>query len=133
MIGGHCNINYFRIEAATGVDLDGNGNNFVQTNLFSVQGKIYDETNTPPGIEPVRITYFRNTNTNTGVTTSRINSWVKAPPQATVKLTHPITNQQFAMAYDGDSTFFRRFVLSVQPIALIFPRKCLLLPHVLED
>ncbi|MCE7913380.1 MAG: hypothetical protein DYH15_01605 [Nitrosomonas sp. PRO4] len=112
VIGGHCNINYFRIEAATGVDLDGNGNNFVQTNLFAVQGKIYDETNTPPGIEPVRTTYFRNTNTNTGVTTSRINSWVKAPPQAGVNLTHPITNQKFTMTYDGDSTFFRRFNLS---------------------
>lgn len=111
VVGGHCGINYFRIEAPAGVDLDGNGNNFVQTNLFSVQGKIYDENNSPPGIEPVRTSYFRST-TN-GVTTSRINSWVKAPPHATVVLSDvPQANQNGAMTFDGQNTFFKRVTLN---------------------
>lgn len=112
VVGGHCTINYFRIEAPTGVDLDGNGNNFVQTNLFSVQGKIFDEANTPPGIEPVRASYFRSTNSTTGVTTSRINAWVKAPPTATVTLLNPQSNLNVPMAFDAESTFFRRIGLN---------------------
>lgn len=112
VIGGHCNINYFRIEGPIGVDLDGNGNNFVQTNLFSVQGKIFDEANTPPGIEPVRVSYFRSTNNNTGVTTSRINTWAKAPINASVTLRNPQNNQNIGMSFDGQSTFFKRLPLN---------------------
>ena len=112
VVGGHCGINYFRIEGPADVDLDGNGNNFVQTSLFSVQGKIFDEANTPPGIEPVRASYFRSTNA-TGTTTSRINTWVKAPPHSSVKLNDlPQANQNGPMAFDGESTFFRRATLN---------------------
>lgn len=111
VVGGHCGINYFRIEAPVGVDLDGNGNNFVQTNLFSISGKIYDENTTPPGLEPVRTSYFRST--ANGITTSRINSWVKAPPHATVALSGVTqANQNGPMAFDGDNTFFRRATLN---------------------
>ncbi|MBL8498166.1 hypothetical protein ABF87_04640 [Nitrosomonas sp. JL21] len=112
VVGGHCNINYFRIEGPAGVDLDGNGNNAVQTNLFSVQGKIFDESNTPPGIESVRVSYFRSTNNNTGVTTSRINTWAKAPPHASVKLLNPQSHQNTPMVFDGESTFFKRIALN---------------------
>lgn len=112
VIGGHCNINYFRIEGPEGVDLDGNGNNFVQTALFTVQGKIFDEANTPPGIEPVRISYFRSTNTSTGATTSRINTWAKAPPHASVSVLNPQTNKGNPLAFDGESTFFKRIALN---------------------
>ncbi len=112
VVGGHCGINYFRIEAPVGVDLDGNGNNFVQTNLFSVQGKIFDEASTPPGIEPVRTTYFRSTNSATGVSTARINSWVKAPPHSTVTLLNPQSSLNVAMTLDGESTFFKRITLN---------------------
>lgn len=111
VVGGHCGINYFRIEGPIGVDLDGNGNNFVQTNLFSIAGKIYDENSTPPGIDPVRTSYSRTT--VNFVTTSRINSWVKAPPHATVVLSDvPQANQNGPMAFDGDNTFFRRATLN---------------------
>lgn len=109
--GGHCNINYFRIEGPAGVDLDGNGNNFVQTNLFSVQGKIFDPDSTPPGIERVRSSYFRSTSA-AGSTTSRINTWVKAPPTATVRLLNPQTHANPTMTFDGESTFFRRIFLN---------------------
>lgn len=57
VIGGHCGT-HFVSKPRLGWILDGNGNNFVQTNLFSVQGKIYDEANTPPGIESVRTSYL---------------------------------------------------------------------------
>jgi hypothetical protein len=112
VIGGHCGINYFRIEAPVGVDLDGNGNNFVQTTLFTIVGKIFDESNTPPGIEPVRTSYFRSTNA-AGTTTSRINSWVKAPSLSTVTLSGLAqATQNGSMAYDGNSTFYRRATLN---------------------
>ncbi len=113
VVGGHCGINYFRIEAPIGVNLDGSGNNFVQTQLFSVQGKIYDESNTPPGIEPIRSTYFRTTNAATGKTTARINSWVKAPVHTTVTLHDvPQANQNGPMVLDSENTFFRRATLN---------------------
>lgn len=109
VIGGHCGVNYFRIEGPEGVDLDGSGQNFVETNLFSISGKIYDEANTPPGIEPVRTTYFRTTNAGNGNTTARINAWVKAPITATVALGGlPQANQEGPMEFDGASTFFKR-------------------------
>ncbi|PSJ16590.1 hypothetical protein [Nitrosomonas supralitoralis] len=106
VIGGHCNINYFRIEGPEGVDLDGSGQNFVQTSLFSIAGKLYDEANTPPGIEPVRTTYFRRTNNN-NITTGRINSWVKAPVTATVRISG-LPQANGAMAFDDINTFFKR-------------------------
>ncbi len=113
VIGGHCGINYFRIEGPVGVDLDGSGQNFVETGLFSVQGKIYDEANSPPGIEPVRTTYFRTTNVATGNTTARINSWVKAPTTASVEIGGiPQANQNGPMAFDGENTFFKRATLN---------------------
>ena len=113
VIGGHCGVNYFRIEGPVGVNLDGSGQNFVETNLFSVQGKIYDEANTPPGIESVRTTYFRTTNISNGRTTARINAWVKAPVTATVELSGiPQPNQNGPMVFDGDSTFFKRAALN---------------------
>ncbi len=112
VIGGHCGINYFRIEGPTNVDLSGSGQNFVETNLFSISGKIYDEANTPPGIEPVRITYFRTTNA-AGKTSARVNSWVKAPITASVDITGlPQANQNGPMDFDGDNTFFRRGTLN---------------------
>jgi len=113
VIGGHCGINYFRIEGPVGVDLDGSGQNFIETNLFSVQGKIYDQANVPPGIEPVRATYFRATNATNGRTTARINTWVKAPTEATVELSGiPQPNQNGPMVFDGDSTFYKRATLN---------------------
>ncbi|MER2512802.1 MAG: hypothetical protein ABTQ25_10400 [Nitrosomonas ureae] len=113
VIGGHCGINYFKIEGPVGVDLDGSGNNVVETNLFSVQGKIYDQANTPPGIESVRATYFRATNISNGRTTARINVWVKAPTEATVELSGvPQGNQNGPMVFDGENTFFKRAALN---------------------
>lgn len=109
VIGGHCGINFFRIEGPLGVNLDGSGNNFVQTNLFSVQGKIFDEATVQPGIEPVRATYFRTINATTSNTVVRMNTWVKAPPHASVTLTGlPNPNQDGAMTFDGVSTFYKR-------------------------
>lgn len=109
VVGSPCGFNHFRIEAPEGVNLDGRGNNFVQTNLFSVQGKLYQESSTPPSIKPVRGTYFRSTS-STGATTARVNVWVEAPPSASVSLTGlPQPNQNGAMTYDdGHAAFFRR-------------------------
>uniref|UniRef100_UPI0025CDF9E8 hypothetical protein n=1 Tax=uncultured Nitrosomonas sp. TaxID=156424 RepID=UPI0025CDF9E8 len=116
VIGGHCGVNYFRIEGPDGVDLDGSGQNFVETNLFSISGKIYDEANTPPGIESVRTTYSRTTNVsdpNNIRTTARINAWVKAPITATVELSGiPQGSQNGEMEFDDASTFFKRANLS---------------------
>lgn len=122
IVGGHCGINYFRIEGPVGVNLDGSGNNFVQTDLFSVMGKIFDEATVQPGIEPVRTTYFRTTNT-AGTTTARINTWVKAPIHATVALSEvPQANQNGDMTFDGESTFFRRATLNAAFSTLIPPQ-----------
>ena len=111
VVNGRCNTNHFRIEGPSGVDLDGSGNNFVQTNLFSVQGKIFDASSTPPGIKPIRTSYFRSTNAS-GVTTSRINSWVKAPPTSTLTFNGPQASQNGPMTFDGDDTFFKRASLN---------------------
>ncbi|SFE22268.1 hypothetical protein [Nitrosomonas sp. Nm166] len=108
---GRCGVNSFRIEGPVGVDLDGNGSNVVETNLFSVQGKIFDPSSAPPGIEPVRTSYLRSTNAS-GVTTSRINSWVKAPPTSTVTFNGPQASQNGLMTFDGESTFFKRATLN---------------------
>ncbi|SDY85734.1 hypothetical protein [Nitrosomonas sp. Nm33] len=109
VVGGHCGINFFRIEAPAGVDLDGAGHNFVQTNLFSVLGKIFNEADVPPGIESVRATYTRRIKPTTGNIAVRINTWVKAPPTATITLSGlPKAIQDGAMTFDGDKTFFKR-------------------------
>lgn len=106
VINGRCDTNYFKIEGPAGVDLDGQGNNFVQTNLFSVQGKIFDGV-VPPSLQPVRATYSRRTTAITKVTTSNINTFVNAPANATVTLLHPQTGANVPMTFDGVDTFFR--------------------------
>ena len=112
VVGGHCGINYFKIEAPAGVNLDGSGSNVVQTPLFSVQGKIYDETNTPPAIAPVRASYFRSTSSTSG-TTARVNTWVEAPPGSAVSLSGlPQTTKNGPMTHDGNGGFFKRSSLS---------------------
>lgn len=111
VVGGHCGINYFRIEGPEAADLGG-GSNIVQNNLFSVQGKIYDEANTPAAIAPVRASYFRSTAKN-GNTTARVNLWVQAPPTASLAVTGlPQANQNGALTHDGSGVFFRRATLN---------------------
>ena len=51
--------NLFRIDAPVGVDLDGAGSNFVETNLFTVQGKLWDGVLATP-LAAVRTTYQRS-------------------------------------------------------------------------
>ena len=46
--GSPLGTNYFRIEGPTGSNLDGLGNDFVQTNLFAVTGKIHTEPISTP-------------------------------------------------------------------------------------
>lgn len=100
-------VNYFRIEGPPGADLDGRGGNSVATDLFSIQGKHYVESSTPPSVEPVRATYFRIT--RDGRTTGRVNLWAEAPPGASVRvegLTQP--NANGPLVHDRDGVFFRR-------------------------
>ena len=104
VVGGHCGINYFRIEGPVGSGIA------LQTNLFSVQGKIYDEANALPGLDPVRATYFRTTDAQ-NVTTGRVNVWAKAPSTATVRL-DGLPSQNGAMTNDGAGTFYRRATLN---------------------
>lgn len=117
VVGSPCGVNYFRIEgtdvAGQPVNLDGSGNNFVQTNLFSVQGKYYQADTATPAVKPVRGTYFRSTNSR-GATTARVNVWVEAPSTASVQLTGlPQANQNGLMTYDADhGRFFRRGLLN---------------------
>lgn len=118
VIGSPCGFNYFRIEAVNldgspaAVNLDGRGNNFVQSNLFSVQGKVYQEESAPPAIKTVRGSYFRSTNTS-GATTARVNVWVEAPPRSSVDVSGlPQANQNGALTHDGNGGFFRRSTLN---------------------
>ena len=104
VVGGHCGINYFRIEGPVGSGVA------LQTNLFSVQGKIYDEANALPGLSPVRATYFRTTNAQ-NVTTGRVNAWAKAPGTATVSLSG-LKCQNGPMTNDGAGTFYRRATIN---------------------
>ena len=123
VVGGHCNINYFRVEAPVGVNLDGAGNNFVETKLFTVQGKILDEDNTPPAIEPSRATFLRSFNSSTGKFNASLNLWVNATPTATVQVTGlaqatangPMTN-------DGTGSFYRRVPLNAVNSASLPPQ-----------
>ncbi|MDV6344315.1 hypothetical protein [Nitrosomonas sp. Is37] len=109
VVGGHCGINFFRIQGPAGVDLNGSGRNVVQTGAFAVMGKIFNAADVPPGIEAVRATYLRKTNDATGKTSAHINTWVKSTPEATVTLSGlPRAIQDGAMKFDGDSTFFKR-------------------------
>lgn len=104
---GRCGINYFKIQGPAGADLDGQGLNVVQTNLFSVQGKIFDGA-VPPSLQPIRATYSRRTSAGaTRVTSSRINTFVNAPANATVTLLNPQTGAEVPMTFDGVDTFFR--------------------------
>lgn len=115
-MGGHCGINYFKVEGPAGANLDGAGGNIVQTDLFSVQGKLYQESSTPPSIAPLRATYFRSsTTTSTGAvsTTGRVNLWVEAPASAQVVVSGlPQTNQNGPMTGDGAGNFYKRAVLN---------------------
>lgn len=112
VVGSPCGFNYFRIEGPAGSNLDGQGGNIVQTNLFSVQGKIYRESDTPPAIQPVRGTYFRSSSSS-GSTTARVNVWAEAPPSSLVSVTGlPQANQNGPMTHDGSGGFFRRSTLN---------------------
>lgn len=107
VVGGHCGINYFKIEGPVGANLDGAGGNVVQTDLFSVQGKLYEESATPPSIAPTRATYFRSTSSSG--TTARINMWLEAPPSATVTVNGlPQANQNGPMTGDAAGNFYKR-------------------------
>lgn len=113
VVGGHCNINYFRVEAPVGVNLDGAGNNFVETKLFTVQGKILDEANTPPAIEPSRATFLRSFNTSTGKFNASLNLWVDATRTATVEVTGLAqATANGPMTPDGTGSFYRRVALN---------------------
>jgi hypothetical protein len=113
VIGSPCGFNVFRIEGPVGTNLDGRGNNVVETRLFSVQGKLYQESNTPPSVKNVRGTYFRSTNSTSGATTARVNLWVEAPPGSTVSVSGlPQANQNGAFTHNGSGGFFRRSTLN---------------------
>ena len=101
------------VEAPAGVNLDGAGNNFVQTKLFTVQGKILDEANTPPAIEPSRATFLRSFNTSTGKFNASLNLWVDATRTATVEVTGLAqATANGPMTPDGTGSFYRRVALN---------------------
>jgi len=55
VIGSPCGQNFFRVEGPDGADLDGDGNNFMQTDLFMVMGKFA----TRAGVQVTRTNYSR--------------------------------------------------------------------------
>jgi hypothetical protein len=75
--------NFFRVEGSPGSDLDGQGNSFVQTNLFAVSGKIFTgEVPTP--VFPQRATYTRNLAGQTFIA-----AFAESAPTALVTLSGP--------------------------------------------
>lgn len=110
--GSPCGLNVFRIEGPPGTNLDGRGGNVVETRLFSVQGKRYEESSTPPSVKNVRGSYARSTS-STGATTARVNLWVQAPPGADVAVGDlPQANQNGRFVHDGEGGFFHRASLN---------------------
>lgn len=112
VVGSPCGENVFRIEGPAGSNLDGQGGNVVETRMFSVQGKLYEESGTPPSVKNVRGSYFRATN-SAGATTARVNLWVEAPPGSNVAVSGlPQANQNGVFTHDGNGGFFRRSTLN---------------------
>lgn len=108
--GSKCGFNYFKVEGPTGSNLGGAGVNTVQNNLFSVQGKIFDEINTPPPAVLDRATYNRTQNI-AGNLSTRVNVWAQSTPGATVTLSGlPAGNGP--MTGDGSGNFYKRVTLN---------------------
>lgn len=96
--------NYFRIDGPVGSNLDGVGNNFVQTDQFSISGKLYNAA-VPTPLNIQRVTYRR-----TGLG-SGIDVFANSVSPATVSFTGaglPVT----PMVGDGTDNFFGSHVLT---------------------
>ena len=99
--------NFFRIEGPPGADLDGAGNNFVQTELFQLCGKHFDgQTPTPMRLD--RATYSRNT------LGKFIDVYATAVPTATLIVNAGPTIVDVPMITDGTGNYFARLPVGAE-------------------
>jgi hypothetical protein len=106
--GSKCNTNFFRIE---GPNINGAGVNFIQTNLFSVSGKIFDAANTPAAVVIDRATYAR---TAAGATT--LNVFASSASIANLSLSTVLGLPAGPMISDLNGSFFaQRSAVAVPP------------------
>lgn len=95
--------NYFRIDGPPGSNLDGAGNDFIQTDLFAVSGKIFT------GDVPTPVTVRRTTYERLGADQLKIDVFAQAAPTATLTVdVGALPNT--TMATDGLGNFFVRIL-----------------------
>lgn len=96
--GSPCGTNYFRID---GPNIGGPGVNFVETDLFTVSGKVFNGAALPTPLKIDQTSYSRS---NTG----RVNVFATAPTTASVSFNGGanLPPGSHTMAGDGSSRFF---------------------------
>ncbi len=101
--GSPCGTNYFRIE---GPNIGGNGIDFIQTDLFTVTGKVYTGA-LPTPLEVSQVSYSR-------AASGRVNVFAEAPTQATVSFSGggDLPAGQLPMTGDGSGRFFGSVALA---------------------
>ena len=92
--------NYFRVEGPQGSNLDGQGNDFIQTNLFAISGMIY--TGTPITVD--RTTYKRSVD-------GQVDVFATSLPTAQVRFSGGAQIPDTLMSADGNGHFFGSFYM----------------------
>ena len=102
--GSPCGTNYFRID---GPNIGGTGVNFVQTDLFTVTGKIFNGASLPTPLDISQVTYSR-------AISGRVSVFAKAPTQAAVSFSGGANLPAGAqpMTGDGSGRFFGSVALT---------------------
>ncbi len=102
--GSPCGTNYFRID---GPNIGGTGVNFVQTDLFTVTGKLFNGASLPTPLAIGQVTYSR-------ATSGRVSVFAKAPTTAVVSFSGGANLPAGAqpMAGDGSGRFFGSVALT---------------------
>ena len=101
--GSPCGTNYFRID---GPNIGGNGIDFIQTNLFTVTGKVYTGA-LPTPVEVGQVTYSR-------AASGRVSVFAEAPTQAVVSFSGgaDLPAGAIPMTGDGSGRFFGSVTLA---------------------
>ena len=101
--GSPCGTNYFRIE---GPDIGGPGVDILETDLFTVTGKLYNAESLPVPLEIGQVSYSRSTVAQT--TAGQVNVFATAPGLADVSFSggDNIPVGEHPMINDGSGRFF---------------------------
>ncbi|MBI5741046.1 MAG: carboxypeptidase regulatory-like domain-containing protein [Nitrospirae bacterium] len=97
--------NFFRVEGPPGSNLDGLGNNVMQTNLFSVQGQIFS------GVVPMPLTVQRSTYARAAAG-GQVDVFATSSPAAAVDVSGGAVFPVTPLAGDADGFFFAHISLS---------------------